>query len=56
MLDSQERIVVTHVFEGDLPDLGIHFVNEDEIEVDFAVEISGEDGALILTPLPASNG
>jgi len=56
-LDSQERIVVKHVFEGDLPDLGIFFILEDDgTERDFAVEISGEDGGLFLTPLPPSNG
>ena len=49
-LDSQERIVVTHVFEGDLPDLGISFIgvddrvltevlNENEVEEESAKQI-----------------
>lgn len=55
-LDSQEHIVVTHVFEGDMPDLGIGFIAEDGTSMNFAVEISGEDGELILIPLLPSNG
>ena len=56
-LDSQERIVVTHVFEGDLPDLGISFIGvDDETQYDFAVDMSGYDGELYLMQLPQSNG
>ena len=56
-LDSQERIVVTHVFQGDLPDLGISFIGvDDETQYDFAVDMSGYDGELYLMRLPQSNG
>ena len=55
-LDSQERIMVTHVFDGDLPDLAIHFVAEDGTPHDLAVQISGADGELDLLPLPAAEG
>ena len=55
-LDSQERIVVKHVFEGDLPDLCISFLAEDGTRYDFAVQISGMDGELELLPLLPSNG
>ena len=55
-LDSREHIVVKHVFEGDLPDLGIGFIAEDGTSMNFAAEISGADGQLILVPLPPSNG
>ena len=56
-LDSQERVLVKHVFEGDLPDLGISFICEDDgTQYDFAVDMSGYDGELILMRLPPSNG
>ena len=55
-LDSQERIVVTHVFQGDLPDLAFSFLAEDGTRYDFAVQISGADGELILWPLLPSEG
>ena len=55
-LDSQERIVVKHVFQGDLPDLSVSFLAEDGTRYDLAVEISGESGQLILVPLLPSNG
>ena len=55
-LDSQERIVVKHVFEGDLPDLCFSFLAEDGTRYDFAVQISGMDGELELLPLLPSNG
>ena len=55
-LDSRTQIVYTHVFEGDYPDLSFSFIGEDEIPYNFAVEISGESGDLILTPLLPSNG
>ena len=55
-LDGQERIVVKHVFEGDLPDLLISFAAEDEVCYNYAVQISGEDGTLFLMPLLPSNG
>ena len=56
-LDSQERILVKHVFEGDMPDLGISFICEDDgTQYDFAVDMSGYDGELILMRLPPSNG
>ena len=55
-LDSQERIVVTRVFEGDMPDLSISFMTEDEIRYEFAVAISGADGALELLSLPTGEG
>ena len=55
-LDSQERIVVIHVFEGDLPDLAISFIGEDGTNYHFAVQISGEDGKPILWPLLPSMG
>lgn len=55
-LDSQERIVVTRVFEGDMPDLSISFMTEDETRYEFAVAISGADGALELLPVPAGEG
>lgn len=55
-MDSQERIVVTHVFEGELPDLCFSFLGEDETRYDFAVDISGGDGQLYLWPLVPSNG
>ena len=55
-LDSQERIVVTRVFEGDMPDLSIGFVTEDEIRYEFAVTISGADGELELMEVPAGEG
>ena len=55
-LDSQERIAVIHVFEGDLPDLSISFLAEDGTRYDFAVQISGADGELELLPLLPSNG
>ena len=55
-LDSQERIVVKHVFEGDMPDLLISFAGDDETTCNYAVTISGEDGELELLPLLPSNG
>lgn len=55
-LDSMERIVVTHVFQGDLPDLAFSFLGEDGTRYDFAVDISGEDGELVLWPLLPSEG
>ena len=55
-LDSQTRIVVKHVFEGDLPDLCFSFLAEDGTRYDFAVQISGMDGELELLPLLPSNG
>ena len=55
-LDSQERILVIHVFEGDMPELGINFVTEEDEMLDFAIEISGADGEPVLTLLPPSNG
>lgn len=55
-LDSQERIVVTRVFEGDMPDLAISFMTEDETRYEFAVTLSGADGALELLPLQAGEG
>ena len=49
--------MVTHVFEGDLPDLGISFIGvDDETQYDFAVDMSGYDGELYLMQLPQSNG
>lgn len=55
-LDSQERIVVTRVFEGDMPDLAIAFVTEDETRHEFAVTISGADGELELLEMQAGEG
>ena len=55
-LDSQERIVVTRVFEGDMPDLSIGFIAEDETRYEFAVTISGADGAPELLEVPAGEG
>ena len=55
-LDSQEHIVVKHVFRGDLPDLSVSFLAEDGTRYDLAVEISGKSGQLILVPLLPSNG
>ena len=55
-LDSQERIVVKRVFEGDMPDLSIGFMTEDEFRYEFAVTISGADGALELLQIPAGEG
>ena len=55
-LDSQERIVVKHVFRGDLPDLSVSFLAEDGTRYDLAVEISSKSGQLILVPLPPTNG
>ena len=55
-LDSQERIVVKHVFRGDLPELSVSFLAEDGTQHDLAVEISGRSGQLILVPLLPSNG
>ena len=55
-LDSQERIVVTRVFEGDMPDLAIGFMTEDETRYEFAVTISGADGELELLQVPAGEG
>ena len=55
-LDSQERIVVTRVFEGDMPDLSIGFIAEDETRYEFAVTISGADGAPQLLEVPAGEG
>ncbi len=55
-LDSQERIVVTRVFEGDMPDLSIGFIGEDETRYEFAVQMSGADGALELLPMLAGEG
>ena len=49
-LDSQERIVVKHVFRGDLPELSVSFLAEDGTRYDLAVEISGRSGQLILPP------
>ena len=55
-LDSLERIVVTRVFEGDLPDLSVNFITEDGTGYDFAVQMSGYDGELELLRLAAPNG
>ena len=55
-LDSQEHIVVTHVFEGDLPELAITFTAEDGTAYEFAVDISGADGELILWQIEAGQG
>jgi len=55
-LDSLERIVVTRVFEGDLPDLSVNFITEDGTGYDFAVQMSGYDGELELLQLAAPNG
>ena len=55
-LDSQEHIVVTHVFEGDLPELAITFTAEDGTVYELTAEISGADGELILLPMEAGQG
>ena len=55
-VDSRTQIVVRHVFEGDLPELSISFIGEDDTPYNFAVEISGGNGELILTPLEPTNG
>ena len=55
-LDSQERILVTHVFEGDLPELALHMITEDGIPSDFAIQISGYDGEPDLLQLPGGDG
>ena len=53
-IDSGFCIVVKYVFEGDLPELAITFLTEDNIGYTLSVEISGEDGAIDL--LPQSSG
>ena len=55
-LDSQERIVITHVFEGDLPELALSFIGEDETGYAFGVQLSGADGEPELVPLLPPNG
>ena len=55
-LDGQTRIVVKHVFEGDMPDLMITFIAEDGNGYNYAVQLSGEDGSLELWTLQPSNG
>ncbi len=55
-LDSQNRIVVKRVFDGDLPNLVISFAMEDGTGYDFAVDISGENGELYLWRLLPSMG
>ena len=55
-VDSRTQIVVKHMFEGDLPELSISFIAEDDTSYNFAVEISGGNGEMILTPLEPLNG
>ena len=55
-VDSRMQIVVKHMFEGDLPELSISFIAEDDTPYNFAIEISGGNGEMILTPLEPSNG
>ena len=55
-MDSQERIVVTYVFEGDLPELSLSFQSDDGEWYNLAVEISGADGVLDFSELDLSNG
>ncbi len=56
-LDSQESIVVKTVFDGDLPNLAISFLSEDDgTGYDYALQMSGRDGSIVLLPLPQSQG
>ncbi len=55
-LDSLQRVVVTYVFEGDLPELSISFAAENEIRYEYAVMISGADGELDFMEIPAGEG
>ena len=56
-LDSRSSVAITHIFEGDMPELSVSFIGaEDEISYHFAIQLSGADGQPELIPLPASEG
>ena len=55
-LDSQERILIRHVFEGDLPELSVSFIGEDGTGYAFGIQLSGADGEPELIPLLPPNG
>lgn len=52
-LDSRERILVTDVVEGDLPDLMLAFTDEEGISWCYMVQFSGADGKPDLMEAPA---
>ena len=48
-LTPEKPLIVKTVFYGDLPNNGVAYTDADGTEHRFAVEMSGEDGSLVLT-------
>lgn len=51
LLSPDRPLVVRYVVQGDLPTIGLSYVDAVGVEQVFAVEISGEDGRPLLSPL-----